>query len=427
VRCERLTLAADGDASALAAQLRALVPAPHSVQSTVAEIITQVRIRGDEAVHDYTQRFDTGGTPPRPLVVERAELDAAAHNLDAAVKHGLERAIENVGAVAAGWDSGVHTAVEFPEHEVVLRTAPVGRAAVYVPGGRAPYPSTVVMGVITAKEAGVSDVVVCAPPGEDGNIDAVVLAACSLTGASAVYRIGGAQAIAALAYGTESVAPVAVIVGPGNLYVQEAKRQVFGQVGIDGFAGPSDLVILADPDAEAEPLALDLLAQAEHGPGTLTIGISTGEGLLDQLGHRIDAAPVSGAIAALVQTVDAAQALELAQAFAPEHLQLVGATSETLAPRATHAGCVFVGPDAGTAFGDYIAGSNHILPTNGAARFASSLSPGHFLRSFTEVRIRDGSSLARDAAPVARAEGFEVHARSMEARIRDNGQDGKSG
>jgi histidinol dehydrogenase len=214
-----------------------------------------------------------------------------------------------------------------------------------------------------------------------------------------------------------------VIVGPGNLYVQEAKRQVFGQVGVDGFAGPSDLVILADSDADAEPLALDLLAQAEHGPGTLTIGISTGEELLDQIGQRLESAPDSGAVAALVRTADAAQALELAQAFAPEHLQLVGAESEALAPRATHAGCVFVGPAAGTAFGDYIAGSNHILPTNGAARFASSLSPGHFLRSFSEVRIRDGSQLARAAAPVARAEGFEVHARSMEARIRDNGQD----
>jgi histidinol dehydrogenase len=425
VRCERLTLRAGDDAEKLAAQLRALVPAPHSVQSTVAEIITQVRIRGDEAVHDYTQRFDTGGSPPRPLVVERAELDGAAHDLDGALRHGLERAIENVGAVAAGWDSGVHTAVEFPEHEVVLRTAPVARAAIYVPGGRAPYPSTVVMGVITAKEAGVADVVVCAPPGRDGNIDAVVLAACSLTGASAVFRMGGAQAIAALAYGTESVAPVAVIVGPGNLYVQEAKRQVFGQVGIDGFAGPSDLVILADADADVEPLALDLLAQAEHGPGTLTIGISTGEGLLARLATRIDESPETGAVAALVETADAAQALELAQAFAPEHLQLVGAASEALAPRATHAGCVFVGPGAGTAFGDYIAGSNHILPTNGAARFASALSPGHFLRSFTEVRIRDGSALARESVPVARAEGFEIHARSMEARIRDNGEDGE--
>jgi len=238
-----------------------------------------------------------------------------------------------------------------------------------------------------------------------------------------VYRMGGAQAIAALAYGTESIGRVAVIVGPGNLYVQEAKRQVFGQVGIDGFAGPSDLVVIADPGADPEPLALDLLAQAEHGPGTLSIGISRSEELLDELGARIDAAPETGAVAALVYVNNADDALHLAQAFAPEHLQLVGAESESLAPRSTHAGCVFVGPDAGTAFGDYIAGSNHVLPTNGAARFASTLSPGHFLRSFSEVRIRDGTELARAAAPIARAEGFEIHARSMEARIRDNGDD----
>ncbi len=425
MRCERLTLPTDGDTSALAAQLRALVPAPHSVQSTVAEIITQVRIRGDEAVHDYTQRFDTRGADPRPVTVGHDELDAAAKQLDPSVRRGLERAIENVGAVAAGWDSGVHTAIEFPDHEVVLRTAPVARAAVYVPGGRAPYPSTAVMGVITAREAGVREVVVCAPPAKGGDIHQVVLAACSLAGASAVHRMGGAQAIAALAYGTESVAPVAVIVGPGNLYVQEAKRQVFGQVGIDGFAGPSDLMIVADPDADPEPLALDLLAQAEHGPGTLTIGISTAPELLERLVERIDPAPESGAVAALVETADLDGALALAQAFAPEHLQLVGIGSEALAPRTTHAGCVFVGPSAGTAFGDYIVGSNHILPTNGAARFASALSPGHFLRNFTEVRIRDGSQLAREAVPVARAEGFALHARSMEARIRDNGQDGE--
>jgi histidinol dehydrogenase len=429
MRCERRELSAGGDATRLAAELRELVPAPHSVQSAVAEIVTQVRVRGDEAVHDYTRRFDTAGEEPKPLRVTDAELDAAAASLDADVRAGLERAIENVGAVAAGWDSGVHTAVEFPEHEIVLRTAPVARAAVYVPGGRAPYPSTVVMGVVTAREAGVAEVVVCAPPGHHGDIDGVVLAACRLTGASAVYRMGGAQAIAALAYGTASIEPVAVIVGPGNLYVQEAKRQVFGQVGIDGFAGPSDLVVIADPDRDAdldaEPIALDLLAQAEHGPGTLTIGISTSQTLLEQLAERIDLAPETGAVAALVRVATPDDALELAQAFAPEHLQLIGTHAEALAPRATHAGCVFVGPSAGTAFGDYIAGSNHILPTNGAARFASALSPGHFLRSFSEVRIRDASQLAREAAPVARAEGFEVHARSMEARIRDNGQDGE--
>jgi histidinol dehydrogenase len=422
MRCERRVLSADAAASA--AELRALVPAPHSVQSTVAEIIAQVRAIGDEAIRDYTRRFDTGGSEPGPLRVTEAELAAAADLLDPAVHAGLLQAIENVGAVASGWDPHVQTAIEFADHEVRLRTAAVARAGVYVPGGRAPYPSTVVMGVITAKQAGVQDVAVCAPPGPDGDVDRVLLGACRLTGASDVYRIGGAQAIAALAYGSESIAPVAVIVGPGNLYVQEAKRQVSAQVGIDGFAGPSDLVVIADAGSEPEPLALDLLAQAEHGPGTLVIGVSTTTALLDQLQKRISQAPETGAVAQLVHASTADQALAFVQAFAPEHVQLVGPRAEELAPLITHAGCVFVGAQAGTAFGDYIAGSNHVLPTNGAGRFASALSPGHFIRSFTEVRIRDGSALARAAAPVARAEGFELHARSMEARIRDNGADG---
>jgi histidinol dehydrogenase len=343
--------------------------------------------------------------------------------LHPAVRRGLEQAIENVGVVASGWPHEPEVDVNLVSHSVRLRTTSLSSAGVYVPGGRAPYPSTVVMGVVTAHAAGVSDVAVCAPPGADGDIDPVVLAACKLTGVGDVYRMGGAQAIAALAYGTQTVKPVDVIVGPGNLYVQEAKRQVFGQVGIDGFAGPSDLMLIADDGADPEPLALDLLAQAEHGPGTLVLAVSASSELLSTLGAELQTAPDTGAVACLVEVADDQQALALAQAFGPEHIQLVGAHAEALAPRVTHAGCVFVGPAAGTAFGDYIAGSNHVLPTNGAARFASSLSPLHFTRSFTEVRIADGSELARAAAPVARAEGFELHAQSMEARIRDNGSD----
>jgi histidinol dehydrogenase len=262
---------------------------------------------------------------------------------------------------------------------------------------------------------------VCAPPGADGDIHPAILAACRLTGASTVYRMGGAQAIAALAHGTETVDAVDVIVGPGNLYVQEAKRQLSGQVGIDGFAGPSDLIVIADGGSDPEPLALDLLAQAEHGPGTLVVAISGDATLLDALQNRLGAAADTGAVAALIETTDPTQARDLAQAFAPEHIELVGPAAEALAGQITTAGCVFVGADAATAFGDYIAGSNHVLPTNGAGRFASALSPAQFRRSFTEVRIGDGSGLARAAAAVARAEGFELHAQSMEARIRENG------
>jgi histidinol dehydrogenase len=421
MRCEVVQAAGEPPAR-VAARLRALVPTGQSVREQVAEIIAEVRAAGDEALRAYTRRFDTGGNEPLPVRVSAAEIDRAVTGLAPDVRTALELAIANVGAVArAGVREDVTVRLE-AGHEVVLREAPVQSAAVYVPGGRAPYPSTVVMGVSTAAAAGVNRIVVCAPPGPEGEIDGVVLAACQLAGAHTVYRMGGAQAIAALAYGTESVAPVDVIVGPGNLYVQEAKQQVFGQVGIDGFAGPSDLLAIADCQADAELLAADLLAQAEHGEATIVVAISTHMPLLDALADRLGAAPDTGATARLVHVEDLEQALAVAQGFAPEHLQLVGSAAEPLAPRCTRAGCVFVGESGATAFGDYIAGSNHVLPTGGAARFASSLSPGHFRRRFTEVRIGGAAStLAAKAAPLARAEGFEWHARSMEARIRDNG------
>ncbi len=407
----------------VALRLRALVPGGESVAEAVAEIIAGVRSGGDGAVREYTRRFDTRGSEPRPLRVPEAALEAAAGTLAADVRAALTRAGENIAQVAAAGVNADRT-VRLPEgHEVVLREAPVGRAAVYVPGGRAPYPSTVMMGVATARAAGVDEIAVCAPPGPDGELDPVVLAACHLAGASTVYRMGGAQAIAALAYGTESVTPVEVIVGPGNLYVQEAKQQVVGQVGIDGFAGPSDLVVLATGAPTPAPLAADLLAQAEHGAATIVVAVSDELELLEALSESLRAAPDTGAVARLVLVADPSDGLALAQAFAPEHLQLVGAAVEALAPQVTRAGCVFVGAAAATAFGDYVAGSNHVLPTGGAARFASALSAGHFRRRFTEVRIgRAARALAPAGAAIARAEGFEWHARSMEARIGDNGQ-----
>ncbi len=419
MRSERFELI--GDPAALAARLRALVPPPTTVHESVAEIIAGVRSAGDLALRDLTRRFDTGGTEPRRLVVEPAELEAARQAVPAAVLEALSQAALNVAAVAEA-ALREERVVSFDGHEVRLRTAPVGRAAVYVPGGRAPYPSTVVMGAVTARVAGVDDVAVCAPPGGDGDVHPAILAACQIAGASIVYRMGGAQAIAALAYGTESVRPVDVIVGPGNLYVQEAKRQVFGQVGIDSFAGPSDVLVIADGDSDPALVALDLLAQAEHGPGTLVVAVSSSSALLAELAGALGDAADTGAVAALIRSADAEQALDLAEQFAPEHLELIGAASEALAPRVTRAGCLFVGEAGATAFGDYIAGSNHVLPTGGAARFASSLSPAHFRRHFSEVRMTGGAAgLARLAAPLARAEGFELHARSMEARIRDNG------
>jgi histidinol dehydrogenase len=420
MRCERLTVA--DDPAQTARTLRDLIPAPESVREMVAEIIAEVRSHGDTALLDYIRRFDTGGAEPKPIQVNPDELEAAAAALGPQARHGLERAIENLETVMVGWRAGLGQSVQMGENRVVLRHAPVSRAAVYVPGGRAPYPSTVAMGVVPARLAGVEHIAVCAPPSRDGDVDPVVLAACHMTGATVVYRMGGAHAISALVHGTASVAPVDVIVGPGSLYVQEAKRQVFGQVGIDGFAGPSDLLAIATGDADLEMLSLDLLAQAEHGAGSLVVAVSDAPELLAELAARLEDAPDTGAVSALVQVFNPDQALAVAEAFAPEHLQLMGAGAEGLADRVTKAGCLFVGVNVGTAFGDYIAGSNHILPTNGAARFASGLSPEHFLRRFTEVRIDNPDELARSAVPLARAEGFEMHARSMEARIRDNGR-----
>ncbi len=420
MRCERLRL--ERDPAATAAGLRQLIPAPDSVQEAVAEIIAAVRAGGDAAVAEYTRRFDRGGDSPEPLKVPQADLESAARQLAPELRAGLELAIDNVHAVAAAWDLPRARSVDLRTHEVRLRRAPVTRAGVYVPGGRAPYPSTVVMGVTTARAAGVGEIAVCAPPESGGAIDPVILAACALTGASDVYRMGGAQGIAALAYGTETVNAVDVIVGPGNLYVQEAKRQVFGQVG-RGWVCRSER-----PPGDRrwrQRSAAWWRSTCSRRPSMVR-----GRWWCSSRPRRTcwsrcrRCSPTRRRRARwprLIEVEDHESALALAQAFAPEHLELVGTGAEALAPRATRAGCVFVGAGAATAFGDYIAGSNHVLPTNGAARFASGLSPAHFLRSYTEVRISDPDPLAVAAAPVARAEGFELHARSMEARIRDNG------
>ncbi|MFL5852097.1 MAG: histidinol dehydrogenase [Solirubrobacteraceae bacterium] len=429
MRIERRSLDASIEATALAAEVRGLVPVAEDVAGTVGEIVEAVRARGDEAVAEYTRRFDTRGAEPKPLRVSREELDGALAALDPEVRAALKLAAANVEAVArAGLGEDIE--VPLPQGQTVLvRELPVGRAAVYVPGGRAPYPSTVVMGAVTARAAGVGEVVVCAPPADDGELHPTILAACALCEVDAVYRMGGAQAVAALAFGTETVAAVDVVVGPGNLYVQEAKRQLSQRVGIDGFAGPSELlVVLAGPGARpARPVALDLLAQGEHGVESLVAAVTPHADVLRALGEDLESlAParptVAAAAAVLVQAADVEAALAFAQALAPEHVQLVGHEAEALAPLVTRAGCVFVGRSSATAFGDYVAGSNHVLPTGGAARFASPLGPATFRRRNTEVRLEGAArELAGAGAALARAEGFVVHAQSMEARVQENG------
>ncbi len=377
----------------------------------VRELIDEVRRDGDAAVLRLTKRFDGADLAPEQLRVAPAEVDAAIGVLAPDVLNGLRAAIANVKRVVEA-QMGPPVTVDFDEgHRVEVVEVPVSRAGIYVPAGKAPYPSTVVMGAVTARMAGVDEVVVCAPPGPGGEANPVILAACALCKVDEVYRMGGAQAIAALAYGTESVKAVDVIAGPGNAWVQEAKRQVVGQVGIDGIAGPSELVVVASAGADPELIALDLRAQAEHGPESMLAVIATEQDLLDAVVER------AGDVRAVLAP-DAKAALQAAEEMAPEHLELVGADAEALAGEVRRAGCVFVGRDGGTAFGDYIAGSNHILPTGGAARFQSALSPSTFRRRMARVSFGEGAAarLAPPGAALARAEGFPVHAESMERR-----------
>jgi histidinol dehydrogenase len=428
---ERLTLAdgeEQGSPALLAARLRGLVGDVREVEEAVAGIVSQVRARGDDAVRDYTRRFDTGGLEPRELLVAPGELDEALEAMPRDVLAGLQVAIANVARVADASIGPEWVDVNLAQgHTIVLRELPVGAAAVYAPGGRAAYPSTVVMGVVTARAAGVLDVAVSTPPGSDGQAHPAILAACRLCGVERVYRMGGAQAIAALAFGTETVARADVIVGPGNLYVQEAKRRLSHVVGIDGFAGPSDLMVVFGPDADPRLVALDMLAQAEHGAGSLLAGVSCSRAALDAVGQALQHEAVSWPhlnpdACVLIETATILEAIELANEFAPEHLQLVGELEQELVGKVQTAGCLLVGRCGATAFGDYTAGSNHVLPTGGAARFASTLSPRHFRRRMSVVEIDDGAAvkLAKAGAPVARAEGFPIHAESMLARIREN-------
>lgn len=425
---ERLTVDAAADAGAAAATIRALVPGGDHVADAVAEIVAGVRAGGDEALRGYVGRFDRDPGPIDAadvrIVVPDDAIDAAVAALAPELRSALELAIDNVRAVAL---ATVHEDRDVPlpqGQRVRVREVPVRRAAVYVPGGRAPYPSTAIMGVVSARAAGVDEVVVATP-----SDDSVLRAACRLAGADRIYEIGGAHGIAALAWGTETIERVDVIVGPGNLWVQEAKRQASGAVGIDGFAGPSDLLVLADGGADPELVALDLAAQAEHGAGSLVVLVTDSPQLQDAVwallapgiaGSEPLATSPAAYASVLVDGPDTG--LAVAEAFAPEHLELVGATVESLAGRVRSAGCVFVGDSGATAFGDYVVGSNHTLPTDGAARFASTLSARTFRRTVCEVHVGPAVDALGDAGGrIADAEGFVVHAASM--RARQNRQD----
>ena len=335
-------------------------------------------------------------------------------------------AAANIRAVAEAQVETASSRVDLPQGQTVtLREVAVRAAGVYAPGGKAAYPSSVLMCAIPARVAGVERLTLATPPGPDGTIAPIVLAAAELCEVDEVYAMGGAQAIFALAYGTETVVPVDVIVGPGNAWVQEAKRAVYGRVGIDSYAGPSELMIVAGHDTDPEWAALDLCAQAEHGADGPLVAVAVEEAVLDAIAAAVEAAVreragLGDAPLALVQVPDLSDAINLANAFAPEHLELLEEDAALLAEQVTTAGCVFAGRHGATAFGDYAAGSNHVLPTGGTGRFSGPLGPGVFRRKITTVEVSSeaAAKLAPDVDALARAEGFPVHGESAMIRTR---------
>jgi histidinol dehydrogenase len=406
------------------AALRPSAEEREEVRRATADIVAAVRAGGDDALHRLTARLD--GVAPGLIRVPRERLRGALAGTPAEVRAALELMAENVRRVAEELLPRPRS-VTLPEgHVVAVRPVPVDRVGAYVPGGLGAYPSSAVMAVVPAAVAGVREIAVCSPPGEDGLPAAAVLAACELLGVSEVYAIGGAQAVAALAYGTESVRPVDMIVGPGNAYVEEAKRGLWGDVGIESLAGPSELVVLADATAPAEAVAWDLLAQCEHGAGAQSMALSPDPDVL----AAIEAAlPIDAPGVSLVRADSIATAMAFVNAYAPEHLQLAVEDARDLLDDVRHAGAVFLGPLSGTAFGDYVAGSNHILPTAGRARFSSGLNPGSFVRLQEVVDITPAAvaALAGPLAALAGAEGFAAHARSALVRADALGEPAPAG
>ena len=408
--------------------MRALAERPADVVSTVAAILADVRERGDDAVLELTRRFDSEAAPAQ-MRVSTDQLEAALAGLDPEVRVGLDTAITNVRRVSEAELSDDITVQQHEGHTVTLRELPVARVGVYVPGGRAAYPSSVVMCCEPARVAGVGQIAVATPPGSDGQPSGAVLAACRLCGVDEVHLMGGAQAVAALAYGTDSVAAVDVIVGPGNSYVQEAKRQVVGLVGIDSIAGPTELLVVADATADPELVALDLAAQAEHGPDSIVAVAGPDDAVLEAVAAAAtrlaaERPTVQDAPLALIRTPSIEAAIDFANAFAPEHLELAVEDAARLAESVRASGCVFIG--GGAAFGDYAAGSNHVLPTGGAARFSGPLGASTFRRRQALVSLPESAAraLAPHVSSVARAEGFPVHAESAEARAGSPGSSG---
>ena len=393
-------------------------------RAAVAEICARVLAEGDEALRELGKRFD-GWAPDAgdSFEVPQGELRGAAERLPAADRGALEFAAQRIR--------------EFHERQVEagsvgspglkLLTRPVRRAGVYAPGGRAAYPSTVLMTVIPARVAKVDEVVLATPPRPDGSVPTAILAAAYIAGVDAVYRIGGAQAIAALAYGTASIPRVDVVAGPGNIYVTLAKKEVFGSVGVDGIAGPTELVVVADGAARPDFVAADLAAQLEHDPLAWGVLITDSAQLADRVEEELESLLMGLERAAIIRQANCCvivaggidQAIHVADDFAPEHLLIVAADADRLAAQVHNAGAVFVGAYATVPLGDYAAGPNHTLPTSGAARFSSPLGVHTFLKRMSVLSLnRDDLETLREASVrLAEMEGLGAHAHAIEVRL----------
>ena len=395
--------------------------------AAIRDIIEAVRADGDAALARYTEQFD--GVVPSTWLVPPTEVAAARDRLDPSLRAALEAAAESIAEFHRGQASKeqIHT-----RQGITIRSwdQPVGRAGCYVPGGRAAYPSTVLMTALPARAAGVDQVVLCVPPGPEGRVADVTLAAAAIAEVDEVYAVGGAQAIAALAYGTESVGAVDVIVGPGNVYVAIAKQQVAGVVGVPAaFAGPSEVVVVADGTVPAEYAAIDLIVQAEHGPDGLAWLITwdpdAANAVEEAVAQLLSDAARSEDIAATftrsghIVLVDGPEAAaEVVDLIAPEHLQVMSEAPETVIDRVRNAGAIFRGPLAPASIGDYVAGPSHVLPTNGTARFAGALSVRDFTKPMHEIAV-DSEGIAAvgpHVAAIADAEGLDAHAQSIRLR-----------
>lgn len=400
-----------------------------SPEQAVDRIVEDVRKKGDAALFSYCRKFDGFAADPRNIRVTASEIKQAMKNLPSAIENAIQIAIKNVRFFhtkekpSRWFHNGSQTALG-------QRWTPMDRVGLYVPGGLAAYPSSVIMNVIPAKVAGVKEVVLVTPVKKDGQVNPTVLAAAHLSGADSILKIGGAQAVAALAYGTRSVPAVDKITGPGNLFVALAKRRVFGQVGIDGFPGPSEVLILADGTVPAAWAAADLLAQAEHDEMAMPLLATTSpkyalevakevELQLELLEREQIAADSIKSRGAVIVVKNRKDAVEFSNRFAPEHLELLAKDARAWLPDIRHAGAIFIGPNSAEAFGDYTAGTNHVLPTGGTARFSSGLSVFDFLKrtNMLEVRKPGLKTLGKATVDFAMEEGLGAHAQSVMFRL----------